>query len=120
MKDKEKQIQKIEEELQSYSDIEQSYYDNEWHCVNVYSGLAKTLYDKDFRIVDKDSVVLSREELNEIINQTKETEKNYYKKVVIPQARNETAEKIYQQLQGHGTTYVKKWIKEQFGIEIKE
>lgn len=32
----------------------------------------------------------------------------------------ETAEKIYRELQGHGTTYVKKWIKEQFGIGIKE
>ena len=30
----------------------------------------------------------------EIINQTKETEKNYYKRVVIPQEHKETAEKI--------------------------
>ena len=34
--------------------------------------------------------------------------------------RRETAEKIYEQLCGHGTTYVKKWIKEQYGVEIKE
>ena len=32
----------------------------------------------------------------------------------------ETAEKIYCELCGHGTTYVKKWIKKQFGVEIEE
>lgn len=32
----------------------------------------------------------------------------------------ETAKKIYRELQGHGTTYVKKWIEKQFGVEIKE
>lgn len=34
--------------------------------------------------------------------------------------RKETAEKIYRELCEHGTTYVKKWIKEQFSVEIKE
>lgn len=34
--------------------------------------------------------------------------------------RKETAEKIYRELCGHGTTYVKKWIKKQYGVEIKE
>ena len=39
---------------------------------------------------------------------------------ISEKSSKETAEKIYQQLQEHGTTYVKKWIKEQFGVEIKE
>lgn len=29
----------------------------------------------------------------------------------------DTAKEIYDQLCGHGTTYVKKWIKERFGVE---
>ena len=36
------------------------------------------------------------------------------------QTRKETAEKIYRELQGHGTTYVKKWIEKEFGVKIKE
>ena len=35
------------------------------------------------------------------------------------QAVKDTAKEIYQQLQGHGTTYVKKWIKERFGVEVE-
>ena len=69
--DKENMIQKIEEELQSYSDIEQSYYGNEWNCVNVYSGLAKTLYDRDFRIIGKDDIVISKEDYNELLELTR-------------------------------------------------
>lgn len=34
--------------------------------------------------------------------------------------RKETAREIYRELQGHGTTYVKKWLKEQFGVDIGE
>ena len=34
-------------------------------------------------------------------------------------ARKETAMKIYRELMGHGTTYVKKWIIEHYGIEVK-
>lgn len=55
-------IEEMAEIIQSYSNIEQSYYDGKWHSVDVYSGLAKTLYNKDFRIVNGDSVVLSKEE----------------------------------------------------------
>lgn len=32
--------------------------------------------------------------------------------------QQETAREIYEQLCGHGTTYVKKWIKEQYGVEL--
>jgi hypothetical protein len=60
-------------------------------------------YDKGYKNaladLEKDGkVVLSREELKEIINQTKETEKNYYKRVVIPQERKETAEQLREEI----------------------
>ena len=38
---------------------------------------------------------------------------------LIKQNSNQIATKIYKQLQGHGTTYVKKWIKEHYDIEIE-
>lgn len=34
--------------------------------------------------------------------------------------RVETAREIYEQLQGHGTTYVKKWIQKTYGVEVEE
>lgn len=92
----------------------------------------------------EDSVVLTREELQEIIVKAKVKErekiselkkeiKELYKLLIqekegsfwdgvnegILKGSKETAEKIYSELQGHGTTYVKKWIKEQFGVKIK-
>lgn len=39
---------------------------------------------------------------------------------VYNKARKETARDIYEQLQGHGTTYVKKWIKEKYGVDLGE
>ena len=69
----------------------------------------------------KDSVVLSKEEYEALKKQIEYWE--HETKVArqdLFEERKETAEKIYRELQGHGTTYVKKWIKEQFGVEIKE
>ena len=34
------------------------------------------------------------------------------------EVRKETAKEIYEQLQGHGTTLVKKWIKEKYSVEV--
>lgn len=34
-------------------------------------------------------------------------------------ARYECAKEIYQELNEHGTTYVKKWIKERYGVEVE-
>lgn len=56
----------------------------------------------------EDSVVLSADEFANL------------KKYAYKKGSKETAEKIYRELQGHGTTYVKKWIEKQFGVEIKE
>ena len=39
--------------------------------------------------------------------------------MMFTRARKDTAKEIYQQLQGHGTTYVKKWIKEHYGVEVE-
>jgi myosin-crossreactive antigen len=58
--------------------------------------------------------VLTKEETERFRGQTINIAK------IKAQERKETAEKIYKQLQEHGTTYVKKWIKEQYGVEIKE
>ncbi len=93
-----------------------------------------------FEIIPENSVVLSKEELSEIINQTKEAEKNYYKRVVIPQSSKETAEKFYKKVRkllkkvdiivdgdeglvGYEESAVDKGLTEiakQFGVEIKE
>ena len=108
---------------------------------------AKVLYEHGYRKINENEVVISKEEkqklLKEMYEQGKfdalaDLEKDY--KVVISkeqmqkiagdyakdcltfyeQARKETAREIYEQLQGHGTTYVKKWIKEQYGVDLGE
>lgn len=60
---------------------------------------AKDLYNAGCRIV-KDKAVLTRREWYQI-------------------GYKDAAREIYEQLCGHGTTYVKKWIKEQFGVEAE-
>lgn len=89
----------------------------------------KNKYNKDEGFYIKagwyaeDSVVLSREEYDKCQNLKRDVEHSFeynqgYTDGQIKGSK-ETAEKIYSELQGHGTTYVKKWIKEQFGVEIK-
>lgn len=39
---------------------------------------------------------------------------------VRKEARLEAAKEIYRQLQGHGTTFVKKWIKNNYGVQVEE
>lgn len=57
------------------------------------------------------------EELNDIIILKKSVLKEELQDLE-KQARKETAREIYQELQGHGTTYVKKWIKEHYAVEV--
>lgn len=65
-------------------------------------GIAKELYNADYRKIDKDSVVLSKEEWREYVdNENKayyrgqhETEV-YYKNIQIPRERKETAERDF-------------------------
>ena len=48
-------------------------------------------------------------------------QKSYENKWTIEQqAGKKTADKIYHELQGHGTTYVKKWIEKEFGLGINK
>jgi hypothetical protein len=76
--------------LESYSDIDQSYYDGEWQPVNVYSGLAKTLYHNGVRIIPKDSLVITQQEyLNTVTKTRAEFEYVYKDKVVLPREEYE-------------------------------
>ena len=111
MKDKEKQLTAV---------IEKVLRDTQ-NCDMSIETLTDYLVDRiKNKVFPEDSVVLSKEEFKEKIKQVKDLEKNYYKNVVIPQEHKKIAEKIYRELQGHGTTYIKKWIKKQFGVKIKE
>lgn len=137
--DAKKQIEEMALTIQSCSDIEQSYYDSEWHSVDVYNGLAKTLYSEDFRIVNEDSIVITREEYEklklELAIEKKRADESYTQKeveeIIASKERiksKETAEKIMQDLKPllegfvHTDTgenlYVYKC--KQFGVEIKE
>lgn len=115
MKDKEKQIEfiVIDNNTGKQADISEIALKEDWakglmYCdmegfainengqlvlIDECGNFAYCPYDR-FTVKFENSVVLSREELEKIINQTKETEKNYYKKVVIPQSSKETAEKF--------------------------
>ncbi len=139
MKDKEKQIEEM-------AKVMQKCYEK--------NGLLnfKWLAESAYKCLTEDSVVLSREEIEEEIDCAKcvmirydidgtkcvsyDAYKEYtdrlgdnIKKLMAKiklleeehnKASKETAEKIYRELQGHGTSYVKKWIREQFGVETKE
>lgn len=84
-------------------------------CVNLKKAL--NAYNAGYRKIDKDKEVVLTEKEYEIamIHQYDVGFGFGYKK-----GSKETAEKIYRELQEHGTTYVKKWIEKQFTIEIKE
>lgn len=51
---------------------------------------------------------------------TKEEYERYNQTMNPKKIRKEVATEIYQKLCGHGTTYVKKWIEKEFGMEVKE
>lgn len=116
MKDKEKQI--YERAVDILYDINDLYKDRleREQIIDIMGrggfGEAVELAKKGYRKIDKDSVVLTRKEYESDLTLQYDTGYEFGSK--------ETAEKIYRELQGHGTTYVKKWIKEQFGVEIKE
>ena len=98
----------------------------------------KCLTDLGYRKIPKDAVVLTVEKVAEYEKRLKEAwEKDIEQarkemlkdciesnkiaeQIGYEKGSKETAREIYDQLCGHGTTYVKKWIKEHFGIEIKE
>ena len=76
----------------------------------------------------KDSVVLSRELYNEMVDDVKVSKEKLARIIdsAKDKARKETAEKIYNFVERHIVDdaevelMVKEWFKEQFGVEIKE
>ena len=91
-------------------------YDEDDELIPNYKGIAKELINvKGYRKVDKNSVVISKENYDKLCHLAYFGYDDAYEK-----GSKETAEKIYKQLQEHGTTYVKKWIKEQFGVEVEK
>lgn len=84
---------------------------------------AERLYNANYRKLPENAVVLTREELakerelnRQIDREFVISEFNAQVRTSIEKTRKETAREIYQELQGHGTTYVKKWIKEHYGV----
>ena len=113
MKDKEKQINDLANTLYN----RQHTYDlsNPFEVAKCVIDLGYRKLPKDARVfipTDEQYIMLSREEYQKDFSSQFNKGYKYGSK--------ETAEKIYQQLQGHGTTYVKKWIEKEFGLEIKE
>lgn len=139
--DKEKQIEEMAKEMcKVCKSIEETCYMKKQPC-SLIKEEAKTLYEQGYRkIPEEDSVVISKEEYEKlkhyewrVTSGVCMTQKEWFdfcnedsnRRTCLrieerEKERKETAEKIYRELQGHGTTYVKKWIKEQFGVEIKE
>ena len=83
--------------------------DREQHC-RAYM-LAKRAVEQGYRKIPEDSVVIPNKITEETSPETLIKIAKYNEKI-----RKETAKEVYQELQGHGTTYVKKWIKEQYKI----
>lgn len=87
--------------------------EREKHC-QAYM-FAKRAIESGYRKIPEDCVVFSTEDLKQMVKARTKCVEN-----AIIRTRKETAEKIYDELRGHGTTYVKKWIREQFGVEVEE
>ncbi|MBE5756904.1 MAG: hypothetical protein E7342_03795 [Clostridiales bacterium] len=124
--EKEKQIEKMAKRIHIATDL---YY---IECVKI----AKYLFEKDnCRIIDKESVVLSREEYNDLKGLEKKFDDYLIKEIVA--TRKETAEKIFdilyqwldlESIEKYGFVTIQKFdflrkfreILKQFGVEIKE
>lgn len=133
MKDKEKQIEEMamimcendcEECRRESIEFYGNSYEEETQCV--FNAGAEKLYEQGYRKIDKDSVVLSREEYSKNLQThyfigQREVEEEY-KNIQIPRERKETAEKIYTFVNSFGTHNWERFTKfiKQFGVGIKE
>lgn len=115
MKDKEKQIEEMAKHgcydgcasgLRKFCDE----YDGK-PCKNMVR-IASGLYEQGYRKIDKDSVVLTREEYIDL-------SRNYVREQ-IEQASKKTAEKILERGKYCMPSGLREWIVKQFGVEIKE
>lgn len=145
MKDREKQLEeilsiaKIVDKKCNYikcknCNILDNYTDEQLkglYCSEV--KIAENIYNADYRKIDKDSVVLSKEEWRKYVDNENEAyyrgqheTEVYYKNIQIPKERKETAEKIYTKLKdsflinSDNRYALKLWIEEQFNIKIKD
>ena len=93
------------------------------YCFNKRLEEATYAFDLGYRKINEDEIVISKEEYK---NFKSEIQKAHHKGVRAGfdmtkfkeySIRKHTAIEIYEQLQAHGTTYVKKWIKENYGVE---
>lgn len=99
----------------------QCYSDNNFaHCPRIKEVVDK-LYNANYCKVADDEIVINKN--------VYDLEKAFYKEKCAEfdllcydyhKAEKETAKEIFRQLQGHGTTYVKKWIKNKYGIESED
>lgn len=83
--------------------------------------LAKELLKHYQPKVPPNAVVLTQEEYDNMFS-FKTTRGGFYNilDTVREVQSQETAKEIYEQLCGHGTTYVKKWIKKKYNVEVEE
>lgn len=89
---------------------------------------AEKLINEGYRKIPEGSVVLSKEEY-EGLQMAKdfnygyhEGEKNmtsYYENIKLPEARKETAEKIWKFVAVNGFNEIEKYLKEEFGIKTR-
>ena len=138
MKDKEKAIEEMAKVIKSANEIDCirtcdtcKYYDDNTKCISFGQSIA--LYNAGYRKLPEDSVVLSREELNDLDYKAYSrgvccaSEKVFEQK---EKARKETAEKILRDLYSEATSNVSETVElttfqieqlaKQFGLEIKE
>ena len=133
-----KQIEEMAQIINGSTELDTIAY---YRCMNI----AKTLYNAGYRKLSEDSVVLSREKYEMLVNQYKNLEIKYsnlcdnYRlckdanetlKQNIIITRNETAEKILRDLYSEATSNVSETVElttfqieqfaKQYGVEIKE
>ena len=110
-----------------YKTCKECFEANEYAC-QTYKN-CKAFIEEGYRKLPEDSVVLSREELNDLEYKAYSRGVCFASEKVFEQkekASKETAEKIYTKIKdsflmnSNNRYALKLWIKQQFGLEIKE
>lgn len=99
---------------------------NDGHLTIDYFKFAEALYDAGWCKVEQDYAELLHEyecvseglvDAMELVRKVKAKRDMLEKQ--LAEARKEMAKEIYDQLCEHGAAYVKKWIKNQYNMEVK-
>ena len=135
-----KQDFKMQEEM--FKDLVE-IFDEEYHerALLTPTFTARKLKEKGYCKLPENSVVISKDNYNRLKRDSELYEARHEEKLKlfakaynddkeritalrikhleeeVMQTRKQTAMEIYQKLQSHDTTYVKKWIKERYGVE---